>query len=257
MTTPSGPPVAVVTGGAGDIGHAIAVALAAAGYSVTLADIAPATVGDPLVDGLEQVRVTTDQAFRYVVADTTSVQECEWLVADHPRLDVVVANAGIVRAQPFLEIDTAEWRRHLEVNLTGAFIVTQAAARRMVADGTRGLLLFTTSWVAERPWPEIAAYSTSKAGMNQLMRQAALELAPHGIRANAIAPGIVKAGMARHQMETEPAYAARVATAVPLGELQTPEQIAAAIAFLASPAAAGMTGSVLLVDAGSSLRPVD
>jgi NAD(P)-dependent dehydrogenase (short-subunit alcohol dehydrogenase family) len=89
------------------------------------------------------------------------------------------------------------------------------------------------------------------------MRQAALELSAHGIRANAVAPGIVKAGMARHQLETEPAYAARVATAVPLGELQTPEQIGAAVAFLASPAAASMTGTVLLVDAGSTLGTLD
>jgi NAD(P)-dependent dehydrogenase (short-subunit alcohol dehydrogenase family) len=257
MATQPGSPVAIVTGGVGDIGQAIATALAASGHSVTLADIAPASVGDPLAARLETVRTAAGQQFRYVVADTTSTSACELLVADHPRLDVVVANAGVVHAQAFLDIDADEWRRQLEVNLTGAFVVTQAAARRMVADGTRGLLLFTSSWVAERPWPEIAAYSTSKAGMNQLMRQAALELSAHGIRANAVAPGIVKAGMARHQLETEPAYAARVATAVPLGELQTPEQIGAAVAFLASPAAASMTGTVLLVDAGSTLGTLD
>jgi NAD(P)-dependent dehydrogenase (short-subunit alcohol dehydrogenase family) len=88
------------------------------------------------------------------------------------------------------------------------------------------------------------------------MRQVALELAPLGIRANAIAPGIVKAGLAKHQLETEPAYAARVATAIPLGELQSAHDIAQAVSFMASPGASTMTGSVFVIDGGCSLGQI-
>lgn len=110
--------------------------------------------------------------------------------------------------------------------------------------------------VASRPWPEITAYTASKAGVEQLMRQVALELAPDGIRANAIAPGIVKAGLAKHQLETEPAYAKRVASAIPLGELQEASDIGAAVRFMASSGASTMTGSVLTVDSGCTLGQV-
>jgi len=231
--------VVLVTGAAGDIGRAACAALVAAGYDVVGTDIIDP--GDHPIEG------------EFHRLDTTSAPDCRTLVDSLPRLDAVVANAGIVQSQPFLEIDPDVWRRHLEVNTTGAFVITQAGARRMVADGTRGCLIYTSSWVASNPWPEIAAYASSKAAIDQLMRQAALELAGHGIRANSVAPGIVRAGMARRQLDTEPAYAARAATAVPLGELQSAEHVAGAIAFLASDAAATMTGSVLLIDAGCSL----
>ena len=246
-------PVAVVTGGAGDIGGAIGAALLRSGYAVALVDIRGAAVGVNLADDVaERAAVPTGQ-IAYATLDVTDAAATAALVERLPRLDLVVANAGIVDAQPFLEIDIARWRNQIEVNLTGAFVTAQAGARRMVADAARGAIVFTSSWVATRPWPGIAAYASSKGGLEQLMRQAALELSPHGIRANAVAPGIVRAGMAKHQLETEPDYAARVATAVPLGELQTAEQIAAAVAFLSSPAASSMDGSVLLVDNGSSL----
>jgi NAD(P)-dependent dehydrogenase (short-subunit alcohol dehydrogenase family) len=143
-------------------------------------------------------------------------------------LDTLIANAGTVRSAPFLDISASDWRAHLDVNLTGAFLAIQAAAQRFVRDGTRGLLLATSSWVAQVPWPEIAAYTTSKAGLEMLIKQAARELAPHGIRANAVAPGIVLAGLAKHQLETEPQYAARAARVIPLGALQSADKVAGA-----------------------------
>jgi NAD(P)-dependent dehydrogenase (short-subunit alcohol dehydrogenase family) len=123
----------------------------------------------------------------------------------------------------------------------------------MAARGRPGRIVFTGSWVQEVPWPEIAAYSASKAGLRMLARSMARELAPHRILVNVIAPGIVNAGLARHQLETEPQYARRVAHVIPLGDLQTAEQVAKATAFLCSAAADYMTGAVLLVDGGCSL----
>jgi NAD(P)-dependent dehydrogenase (short-subunit alcohol dehydrogenase family) len=145
----------------------------------------------------------------------------------------------------------------MAVNVKTAFLLGQAAARAMVADEIAGHLIFTVSWVADVPWPEIGPYSASKAAMKQLSRTFARELADKGIRANAMAPGIVGVGLAKIQWDTEPSYKARAQKAVPLGALQTPESVADAFLFLCSPAADYMTGSVLVVDGGCSLYPMD
>jgi NAD(P)-dependent dehydrogenase (short-subunit alcohol dehydrogenase family) len=239
---------ALITGGAGDIGAAITRELSAQGIDTIILDVLPDDVGEARAAGLVE-----SASVSYRRADTTSPVDMGDVISRLPHLDIAILCAGIVEAQPFLEIDVAVWRRTLEVNLTGAFVAAQAAARHMVSTGTAGHLVFISSWVAERPWPEIGAYSSSKAGMNQLMRTIALELSPHAIRANAIAPGIVMAGLARTQFENEPQYAQRASRAIPLGLPQTPQHIADAVGFLVSPAAATMTGSVITVDAGSSL----
>jgi NAD(P)-dependent dehydrogenase (short-subunit alcohol dehydrogenase family) len=232
----------VITGGAGDIGRAVARELLAHGARVTLLDRHPR----PELDGLSSVTY-----YEADVRDPAAVHEA--LAAVDP-LDVVIGNAAVVKSAPFLEITLDDWREHLDVNLTGCFVVGQAAARLMVARGRPGRILFTSSWVQDVPWPEIAAYAVSKSGLKMLTRSMAAELAPHGILVNAVAPGIVAAGMARHQLETEPQYAARVATAIPLGRLQTVEQVARSVAMMCSDAADYMTGSVLLTDGGCSLQ---
>jgi NAD(P)-dependent dehydrogenase (short-subunit alcohol dehydrogenase family) len=245
--------LAVVTGGAGDIGFSICRSLAQAGQDIIIADILEKRQGQSKAAELVE---SFGIAAKYMVCDQTKAEDVDAVFETAPNVSTVVVAAGIVQAQPFLDIDLAAWERQISVNLTGSFLCAQAGARNMIAAGTRGSIIFVSSWVAAHPWPEIAAYSVSKAGVDQLMRQVALELAPQGVRANAIAPGIVLAGLAKEQLENEPAYAARVATAIPLGELQTAEEIADAVAFLASPASRTMTGSVLLVDAGCSLGQV-
>ncbi|MEJ3745020.1 SDR family NAD(P)-dependent oxidoreductase [Actinomycetes bacterium KLBMP 9797] len=244
-------PTAVVTGGAGDIGRAIAAHLRVAGHRVHVLDL-PDTdhghVGSP-DDGLEPC------TFEAVdVTDRTAVDD---VFQRLPVPDVVIAAAGIVQSAPFLDITPQQWQRHLDVNLTGAFHVGQAAARRMVDAARPGSITMITSWVGVQPWPEIAAYSVSKAGLLMLTRAMAAELARHRIRVNALSPGIVAAGMARRQLETEPGYAARASTAVPLGRLQTADEVARIAAWLSSDAAAYLTGSVILADGGASLRVVD
>jgi len=230
-----------ITGGAGDIGRAIARELLGHGCAVTLLDVRPAP--DP-------------EGARFIEVDVRDHGAVAAALATVDPLDVAIGNAGVVESAPFLAIAPEQWQRQLDVNLTGCFNLGQAAARLMVARGTPGRILFTSSWVQDVAWPEIAAYSVSKAGLKMLTKSMAAELAQHGILVNAVAPGIVEAGMARRQLETEPQYAARAARAVPLGRLQRPEQVARSVAALCSDACDYMTGSVLLVDGGASVQTV-
>jgi NAD(P)-dependent dehydrogenase (short-subunit alcohol dehydrogenase family) len=242
----------VVTGGSGDIGRAMAVELVSRGARVTVFDVRePARQDGAEPDPLNAAIDAGSVAFVQVdVCDRPAVRAALEQIAP---FDVVVGNAGISDSAPFLEITDDQWRRHLDVNLTGNFYLGQEAARLMITHGVEGRIIYTGSWVQEVPWPEIAAYSASKAGLAMLMKTMALELAKHNIRVNVVAPGIVAAGMAKYQMDHEPQYASRVANIVPLGRMQTPEDVARATAFLCSDDAAYMTGSTLLADGGCSL----
>ena len=245
--------LAVVTGGAGDIGSAIAMQLSLDGWEVVLADIRDQDFGNQKA---QEISGASGNSARYQRVSQLDATQFQAFVNGLTEMSLMVITAATVKAQPFLDIDHEAWRDQIELNLTGSFIAAQSAAKAMLANSTRGHVIFVSSWVASRPWPEITAYTASKAGVEQLMRQMALELAPLGIRANAIAPGIVKAGLAKHQLETEPEYARRVATAIPLGELQEASDIANAVSFMASPGAATMTGSVLTIDGGCTLGQI-
>ena len=242
----------VITGGAGDIGAAMGAELRRLGATVTLLDRKSPATAEPW---LALAREHGDIAYAQV--DTTDRAAIDAALATVDPLDVAIGNAGIVDAAPFLDVTEEQWRTHLDINLTGCFHLGQAAARLMVARDRPGRIIFTGSWVQEVPWPEIAAYSVSKAGLRMLARSMARELAPHGILVNVIAPGIVNAGLARRQMETEPQYARRIQHVIPLGRPQTAEEVAQATAFLCSDAAAYMTGATLLVDGGCSLFQFD
>ncbi len=237
-----------ITGAAGDLGHAMSLELARLGARVTMIDRVAEAEASERIAAVGRVGPCT-----YVQADVTDRRAVEAALGGVDPLDVAIGNAGIVESAPFLEVTAEQWQSHMDINLTGCFNLGQAAARLMVERGRPGLVLFTGSWVGEIPWPEIGAYCVSKAGVRMLARSMARELAAHGIRVNVVAPGIVHAGMARRQYETDPAYARRASVVIPLGEMGTAEQVAQSVAFLCSPQATYMTGSVLLVDGGASL----
>ena len=164
--------------------------------------------------------------------------------------DVLVNNAGIVRFGPILEHSVADFRKVIDVNLTGTFIVTRAVARRMVTRGS-GAIINITSLNAVAPSPDAGAYPASKAAVALLTQHFALALGPHGIRVNAVAPGFIDAGMSAPIYEDPEVRAVR-SGAVPLGSLGTAEDVAEAVAFLASDRARYTTGQQLLVDGGVS-----
>ncbi|WP_136660477.1 SDR family NAD(P)-dependent oxidoreductase [Nitratireductor sp. XY-223] len=242
----------VITGAAGALGTVIAKHLTDLGARVAALDILTPDEAAAALD-LQPGRLD------YWQCDTADIPSCQEALKDiAARLgmpDVVCCHAGLVGVAPIEGYDADDFDRLMQVNLRGAFVLAQAAVKQWLDTGATGQLIFTTSWVHDHPWPEITPYAASKAGLNALMRGFARELAGRGIRANAIAPGIVAAGMALKTWNENAEYRARASVAIPLGELQPVESVANAFAFMCSDLSAYMTGSVLTVDGGCSLYP--
>jgi NAD(P)-dependent dehydrogenase (short-subunit alcohol dehydrogenase family) len=243
--------VVVITGGCGDIGRATAAAFAQEGARVILIDVlspgeARAALGDSDAEAVGYIRCDVrDRASVHGVIATVE--------REYGGPDVAIANAGITHSTPALAVSQDEWAQVLDVNLNGAFHVAQEAAAAMVRQERPGVLLFTGSWVGEVPSKGLLPYCVSKAGVQMLARCLALELAPHGIRANVVAPGVLDAGVSAQIFREFPERRVPFQKIVPLGTLGTAEQVADAFVFLASDAAAYITGTTLLVDGGASL----
>jgi NAD(P)-dependent dehydrogenase (short-subunit alcohol dehydrogenase family) len=233
---------ALVTGAAGGLGAAIASRLARDGYRVAIVDT------DEAAARAQAARLPHAESFAADVTDEAAIEAVLDAFGDVP--DVLVNNAGIVRFGPLLEHSVADFRKVLDVNLTGTFIVTCAVARRMVARGS-GAIVNITSLNAVAPSPDAGAYPASKAGVALLTQHFALVLGPHGIRVNAVAPGFIDAGMSAPIYEDAVVRSARGAQ-VPVGSLGTAEDVAEAVAFLASDRARYTTGHQLMVDGGLS-----
>ena len=247
----------LITGALGAIGRVAVTVLAAHGATVVANDI----VSEQEASSIAGVHGWPAARYRYVKADITNASEVEALLSaaakQTGKLDVVLCHAGMVQGCPILDYSEKDWDRIIDVNLKGSFLVAKGAARTMAAQQSAGKIIFTSSWVQDVPWPEITPYTVTKSAMRTLMRGMARELAPLGIRVNAIAPGIVGVGMAKRQWDTDPDYRRRAEKAIPLGKLQTAESVANALLFLCSDAADYMTGATLLVDGGCSLYPMD
>lgn len=164
----------------------------------------------------------------------------------------VVCNAGIARFGPLLELDLGDWEAVTRVNLTGTFVVARAVARRMVEAGTGGAMVAITSMNGVAPGPNAGAYGPTKAAVSRLTQQMALEWAGHGIRVNAVAPGLIDAGMSE-PIYADPGIRRRREGSVPAGRLGTPGDVAAAVLFLLSEQAGYVNGVELLVDGGVTM----
>jgi glucose 1-dehydrogenase len=243
--------VAIVTGGAKGIGRAIAERFAREGARVVVADINQ-DAGSAAVQ-----EIGAHGAVRFVRCDVGDKADAENLVASTVQawgsIDVLVNNAGIVHAAEFLEVSEADFDRVLRVNLKGAFLVGQAAARQMVAQvnagGAPGAIVNMSSVNAVFAIANQVPYSASKGGINQLTKVMALSLAPHGIRVNAIGPGSIMTDMLATIATDKPAKN-RLLSRTPLGRIGEPEEIAAIAAFLASDDASYITGQTIYADGG-------
>ena len=239
--------VVLVTGAQQGIGAACALAFAAAGYEVAVNWLDDRAAAERLA---ESVRAAGRRA-ALVQGDVGSVAGCQAIVAGAVealgRIDVLVNNAGIFPRVAFLEMSEAEWDRVLGVNLKGSTFCAQAAAQAMVAAGTPGAIVNLSS-AAIRGTPVGVHYSASKNGVIGITRSMALALAPHRIRVNAIAPGTTDTAQPRYGNTEEELQT--FAHGLPIPRLGRPEEIATLAVFLASDAAAWITGQVYHINGG-------
>jgi NAD(P)-dependent dehydrogenase (short-subunit alcohol dehydrogenase family) len=248
VTSTPTPRGALVTGGARGIGRAIATALARRGDHVVIADLdreaARKTAASLASDGLAAEGVGID------VADAAAVRQVVDEADDRQPLATVVSNAGVGASAPLVDVSPEDYRRLMAVNLDGTFFVLQAAARRMIPRGTGSVVnLASTSGFTASSAPMVP-YDTSKGAVRMLTVSAAHELAGHGIRVNAVAPGTIDTDLTRSLAVDAGALDRLVERRIPLRRLGRPEDIADAVAWLSSDAASYVTGHVLVVDGG-------
>jgi NAD(P)-dependent dehydrogenase (short-subunit alcohol dehydrogenase family) len=241
---------AIITGSDSGIGKATAVALARRGHDIGITysrdeDGAKATA--------DEVRAHDRRAeVRHL--DLTQTAEVQATIDELAQalggVDILVNNAGSGASTPFLQIELAEWRDVLEVDLTGAFLAAQAAARRMVDSGTRGRIVNVTSVHEHVPLEGSTPYVVSKHGLGGLTKSMALELAEHGITVNSVAPGEIATPMTGQEDEDP---RAQERPGVPVGRPGDAREVAELIAYLASPEASYTTGASYVVDGGMLL----
>ncbi|MDN4053119.1 SDR family oxidoreductase [Massilia sp. YIM B02763] len=237
--------VAIVTGAAQGIGLACAQRLVQEGARVMLVDVRPegaaaaATLGD---------------AARFFQADVGVKADVDAMLAAtldaFGRVDILVNNAGVTHAASFLDLAEDDFDRVLRINLKSMFLCSQAVARAMVAQGGGGSIVNMSSVNAELTIPNQVPYVISKGGVNQLTRVAAIALAEHGIRVNAVGPGTILTELAKEAVLASPEARRTILSRTPLGRCGEPEEIASIVAFLASNDASYISGQTLYADGG-------
>jgi glucose 1-dehydrogenase len=240
--------VAIVTGAARGIGLAIARRYVAEGARVTIADI-DAAAGEAAARSLRNARLLFPALANAESAENVVAETCR-AFGD---LDILVNNAGIIHGADFLELAEADFDRVLRVNLKGAFLVGQAAARRMVtqvkAGKPPGSIINISSINAVVAIANHTPYCVSKGGIDQLTKVMALALAPYGIRVNAIGPGSIMTDILK-AVATDKEAKRRILARTPLGRIGEPDEIASVAVFLASQEASYMTGETIYADGG-------
>ncbi len=242
---------ALVTGASKGVGKGIALELARAGCAVAVnyhsdARGAQATVAEISALGREAIAVAAD------VAMASEVDRLFAQVAQRfPRLDILVNNAGIQTWSPLLDLKERDWDKVIGTNLKGCFLCTQAAARLMLGQG--GAIVNIGSGCSKWPFPNLVDYTASKGGIEGLTKVSAVELGPHSIRVNCVAPGAIEIERTKQELGD---YAGTWAPLTPLRRIGTPADIGRAVVFLASDASSFVTGQTIWVDGGLYTRPV-
>ncbi len=236
--------VAVVTGAGQGLGRAFSLALAKTGADVVLLDIA----GDNIEEVAREIEEQGSRAWPKV-CDVTDAGQVTDTLASVERLDVLVNNAGTNVTEPFLEVSEENLDKMLTLNVKGYFLVAQAAARRMVETSEGGAIVNVTSQMGHVGAPTRTVYCTTKHAVEGLTKAMAVELAPLGVRVNSLAPTFCDTPLTKPMFEDEE-FLNDTLSRIPLGRLGRVQDVMGAVVFLASPAAAMVTGASLLVDGG-------
>jgi 3-oxoacyl-[acyl-carrier protein] reductase len=239
--------VVLVTGGGHGIGRAICEIFAQDGARVVIADRL-ASAAESVANAIREETAVEALPVEVDVRDAASVEAAVQQVIDRfEQIDVLVNNAGIYPNSPVVEMSEAEWDAVFDTNVKGMFLVSRAVARRMIERGAGGRIVNISSGAANSGRVGAAHYCASKAAVDMFTRVLALELAPHDIVVNAVAPGLIEVP----DWSLSDEYINALITMTPMGRIGQPEDIARAVFYLASPEATFITGSVLSVDGGS------
>jgi glucose 1-dehydrogenase len=241
--------VAIVTGAGTGIGQAIALAFAEAGAAVVVDYVGKASVSEDTLNkigamGKKSLGVDADIA---LPGDVNNL--IQKTIAAFRKLDIFVNNAGIEKKVAFVDYPLDEWHKIMAVNLTGPFLCSQAAAKQMIQQGKGGRIINISSIHEDLPMPTNAPYCASKGGLRMLMRTIAVELAPHHITVNNIGPGAIYTPIDK-DVESDAKLNDQVVAEIPIGRWGKPEEVAQLAVYLASDAAAYVTGSTYVIDGG-------
>lgn len=244
------PRVAVVTGASRGLGAAIVMRLASQGWRVACLATSEASASPIAREAAERHEVAT-LALGALVQDRaqidTALDTCEQELGP---IALMVNNAGIAQVASFEDVEPDDFRQIVDVNLVGVFHGSQAAARRMIASETRGSIVSLGSIAGINGFPQRVGYCGTKAAVHHMTKVMAVDLARHGIRANAVAPGYIRTDMVQNLIDAGTLDERRLAARIPSDQLGTPDHIADCVAWLASSEAAYITGETITVDGG-------
>ena len=238
----------LVTGAAGDIGRAVARSCVARGADVLLTDL-PSERLEKLARELGARSAAAD------LSDANQAQRAVRKLVEHAVPDGLVTAAGMNTRTPLLDLKLEEWDQVQHINLRGTFFSIQEVARAMLEAGSEGSIVAVGSIGAWQPYPGLGHYEAAKAGVLALTRAWAMSLAPHRIRVNAVAPGVIDTTMTRTTLADAQTRSERLAR-IPLDRFGTPNDVAQGVCHLLSDAASWMTGTTLTIDGGQSVGPM-
>jgi glucose 1-dehydrogenase len=245
---------ALVTGGSSGIGRGVALELAAHGAAVAIGYRSGGEHAEALAEAIGEAGGEASTVAMDVSREDDVTGGFVEAVAALGPLDLVVSNAGVQAPHLLVDMTVQEWDRVLGVNLRGTFLVCCEAARGMLANGGGGAIVAVTSVHDRMPWERFSHYASSKGGAKLFVESIAKELAPHGIRVNAVAPGAIATPINEHLQRDDEARA-RVEAQIPMGRMGAVHEVGRAVAWLASDQASYITGATLLVDGGMTLYP--
>ncbi|HLC96986.1 MAG TPA: 3-oxoacyl-ACP reductase family protein [Candidatus Nanoarchaeia archaeon] len=238
----------VVTGSGRGIGRAIALACAKEGAQVVVNCVHKANALKVVAE-IKKMGGNAIAACGDVSKSRDAASIVKAALKQFRKIDILVNNAGIVHFNPLLKITEKEWDQTLAVNLRGTFLMSQAVAKHMVQNNVKGNIVNIASIAGKVGFQQLAHYCASKGGIIELTKEMALELAPHGIRVNAIGPGVIETDMTKGILDN-PESAKQFLKAIPMGRVGQPEEIAKVAVFLASEDASYMTGHTIFADGG-------